>query len=122
MKEELARKFSISDTQTIFISSFHTIDSFSKGFGIIYDSVKDSFQHKPKHWLAQNGLKSHVDRSTKASTSRAKKNRGIKIILAKPIKGIVEGDERSMLKLMLRDLEKKINSYLKAMTISKFWT
>ena len=49
LKEELARKFSIYDTQTIFISSFHTTGSFSKGFGIIYDSVQDALQHEPKH-------------------------------------------------------------------------
>ena len=56
-KEELAKKFSIYDTQTIFISSFHTTDSFSKGFGIIYDSVKDALQHEPKHRLSQMVLK-----------------------------------------------------------------
>jgi ribosomal protein S24E len=74
IKEELAKKFNISDTQTIFISSFHTTGPFSKGFGILYDSVKDTLQHEPKHRLAQNGLKAHVERSTKASSSRAKKN------------------------------------------------
>jgi len=73
MKEVLARKFNNFDAQTIFISSFHRTDSFSKGFGILYDSVQDTFQHEPKHRLAQNGIKSHVGRSTKASTSREKK-------------------------------------------------
>jgi ribosomal protein S24E len=83
MKEELAKKFSIFDTQTIFVISFDTNGSFPKGFGIIYDSVQDALQHEPKHRLAQNGLKAHVDRSTKASTSREKKIHGIKSIPAK---------------------------------------
>jgi hypothetical protein len=34
----------------------------------------------------------------------------LKAYQQKPIKGIVEGDERSMLNLMLRDLEKKNNA------------
>ena len=83
LKEELAKNFSVSDTQTILISSFHKTVSFSKGFGMIYDSVQDTLQHEPKHRLAQNSLKAHVGRSTKASTSRAEKNCGIKSILAK---------------------------------------
>jgi ribosomal protein S24E len=78
MKEELAWKFSIFDTQTIFISTFHMIGPLSKGFGIIYDSVKDTIQHEPKHRLAQNDLKTHVQRSTKISINRTKKNYNIK--------------------------------------------
>ena len=49
MKEELAKKISIFYSQTIFISSFHKTVSFSKGFGIIYDSVQEALQHEPKH-------------------------------------------------------------------------
>jgi len=78
LKEELARKFNVSDTQTIFISGFQTKASFSKGFGIIYDSVEDALKYEPKHRLAQNGLKADVDKTTKESKNRAKKIRGIK--------------------------------------------
>ena len=42
LKEELVRKFDFLDTQTIFISSFKRKAPFSKGFGIIYDSVDDA--------------------------------------------------------------------------------
>ena len=41
LKQELARKFNVSDTQTIFISGFQTKAPFSKGFGIIYDNIED---------------------------------------------------------------------------------
>jgi hypothetical protein len=68
--------------------------------------VQDTLQHEPKHRLAQNGLKAHVDRSTKASTSREKKNVVLKAYQQKPIKGIVEDNERSILKLMLKGLPK----------------
>ena len=36
LKEELARKFNVSNTQTKFISSFQTKAPFSKEFDIIY--------------------------------------------------------------------------------------
>jgi len=55
LKAELARKLSVFDTRTIFISYFHTTVPFSKGFGIIYDSVQDTLQHEPKDQLTQNG-------------------------------------------------------------------
>jgi hypothetical protein len=83
LKEEVAKKFHIFDTQTIFISSFHITDPFSKDFEILYDSVKDTLQYESKHRLAQNGLKAHVDKSTKACTSRAKTIRGMKSIPSK---------------------------------------
>ena len=78
IKEELARKFNVANKQTIFISSFQTKPPFSKGFGIIYDIIENALKHEPTHRLAQNGLKSHVVKTTKESTTRAKKNRGIK--------------------------------------------
>ena len=78
LKEELVRKFDVSDTQTIFISSFETKAPFSKGFGIIYDSVDGALKCEPKHLLAKNGLKAHVDKTTKESKNRAKKIHGIK--------------------------------------------
>ena len=56
LKEELARKFDVSDTQTIFISSFETKAPFSKGFGIIYDNVEDALKCEPKNQLEKNGL------------------------------------------------------------------
>ena len=52
LKEELARKFNVSDTQTIFISGFQTKAPFSKGFSIIYDNIEDAIKHEPKHRLA----------------------------------------------------------------------
>ena len=67
MKEELGRKFDVLDTQPIFIYSFQTKSPFSKGFGIIYDSVEDSLKCKPKHRLPKNGLRVHVDKTTKKS-------------------------------------------------------
>ena len=79
IKEELARKFNVADTQTIFISGFQTKPPFSKGFGIIYDSIEDALKHEPTHRLAQNGLKSHVVKTTKESTTREKK-----IVVLKP--------------------------------------
>ena len=78
LKEELARKFHVSDTQTIFISGYQTKFSFSNGFDIIYDSVQDTLKNEPTHCLSQNGLKAHVDKTTKNSSNRAKKIRGIK--------------------------------------------
>ena len=78
MKEKLVRKFDASDTQTIFISSFQIKAPFSKGFGIMYDNVDDGLKCELKHWLAKNGLKGHVDKTTKESKNRAKKIRGIK--------------------------------------------
>ena len=78
LKQELARKFNVSDTQTIFISGFQTKDPFSKGFGIIYDNIEDAMKHEPKHRLAQNGLKAHVEKNTKECKNRAKNIRGIK--------------------------------------------
>ena len=78
LNEELARKIDVSDTQTISISSFKTKAPFSKGFGIIYDSVDDALKFEPKHRLAKNGLKAHVDKTTKKSRNRAKKIYGIK--------------------------------------------
>ena len=78
LKEEHARKFDVSDTQTIFISSFQTKSQFSKVFGIIYNSVEDALKCEPKHRLAKNGLKAHVDKTTKESKNRAKEIRCIK--------------------------------------------
>jgi len=78
LKEELARKFNVIDKQTIFISGFKTKAPFSKGFGIIYDNIEDAMKHEPKHRLAQNGLKAHVDKTTKECKNMAKKIRGIK--------------------------------------------
>ena len=78
LKEEHARKFDVSDTQTIFISSFETKAPFFKGFGIIYDSVDGALKCEPKHRLAKNGLKAHVDKTTTENKNRAKKIRGIK--------------------------------------------
>ena len=78
LKEELARKFNVSDTQTIFISGFQTKAPFSKGFGILYDYIEDAMTHDPKHWLAQNGLKAHVNKTIKECKNRAKKVHGIK--------------------------------------------
>ena len=78
LKEELARRFDVLDTQTIFISSFQTKSPFSTGFGIIYDSVEDALKCEPKHRLAKNGFKVHVDKTTKESKNRAKKIRGNK--------------------------------------------
>ena len=49
LKQELASKFNVSNTQTIFISSFKTKGPLSKGFRIIYDSIDDALQHEPKH-------------------------------------------------------------------------
>ena len=73
LKQELARKFNVSDTQTIFISGFQTKNPFSKGFGIIYDNIEDAMKHEPKHRLSQNGLKTHVEKNTKECKNRAKK-------------------------------------------------
>ena len=73
LKEELARKFHVSDTQTIFISGFQTKGPFSKGFGIICDSVEDTLKNEPTHCLSQNGLKSHVDKTTKIVQIEPKK-------------------------------------------------
>ena len=72
LKEELARKFHVSDTQTIFISGFQAKGPFSKGFDIIYDSVEDALKNEPTHRLSQNGLKAHVDKTTKKSRNREK--------------------------------------------------
>ena len=47
LKEKLASKFNVSNTKTIFISSFKTKGPFSKGFDIIYDSIDDALQHEP---------------------------------------------------------------------------
>ena len=79
IKEELARKFNVANKQTIFIFGFQTKPPFSKGFGIIYDNIEDALKHEPTHRLAQNGLKSHVVKTTKESTTRAKK-----IVVLKP--------------------------------------
>ena len=79
IKEELARKFNVANKQTIFISGFQTKPPFSKGFGIIYDIIENALKHEPTHRLAQNGLKSHVVKTTKESTTRAKK-----IVVLKP--------------------------------------
>ena len=78
IKEELVRKFNVANKQTIFISGFQTKLPFSKGFGIIYDSIEDTLKHEPTNHLAQNGLKSHVVKTTKESTTRAKENLVIK--------------------------------------------
>ena len=78
LKEELVRKFNVSDTQTIFIYGFQTKYPFSKGFGIIYDNIEDAMKHEPKHRLAQNGLKAHVEKTTKECKNRAKKFSDIK--------------------------------------------
>ena len=78
LKEELARKFHVSDTQTIFISGFQTKGPFSKGFGIIYDKVEDALKNEPTHRLPQNDLKSHVNKTTQKSRNRVKKIHGIK--------------------------------------------
>ena len=83
IKEELARKFNVANKQTIFISGFQTKPPFSKGFGIIYDSIEDALKHEPTRHLAQNGLKSHVVKTTKDSKTRAKKIRYIKTPKAK---------------------------------------
>ena len=72
------RKFNVANKQTIFIFGFQTKPPFSKGFSIIYESIEDALKHEPTHRLAQNGLKSHVVKTTKESTTRAKKKCGIK--------------------------------------------
>ena len=78
LKQELARKFNVSNTQTIFISSFKTKGPFSKGFGVIYDSIDDALQHEPKHRLVKNGLKINVEKPVHEIKNRAKKIRNIK--------------------------------------------
>lgn len=92
LKQELASKFNVSNTQTIFISSFKTKGPFSKGFGIIYDSIDDALQHEPKHRLVKNGLKANVEKPIHESKNRAKK-----IAILKPQKQ----NRSSMLKLLL---------------------
>ena len=72
LKQELASKFNVSNTQTIFISSFKTKVLFSKGFDIIYDSIDDALQHEPKHQLVKNGLKANVEKPIHESKNRAK--------------------------------------------------
>ena len=83
LKQELASKFNVSNTQTIFISSFKTKGPFSKGFGIIYDNIDDTLQHEPKHRLVKNGLKANVEKPIHESKNRAKKFRNIKTPKAK---------------------------------------
>ena len=78
IKEELAHKYNLSDRQTIFISGFTTNGPFSRGFGLIYDSVTDALKHESKQRLAQNGLKACHDKNIKESKTRAKKIRGLK--------------------------------------------
>ena len=78
MKHELARKFNVSNTQRIFISSFKTKVPFSQGFNIIYDSIDDALQHEPKIRLVKNGLKANVEKPIHESKNRAKKFRNIK--------------------------------------------
>ena len=78
LKQELASKFNVSNTQTIFISSFKTKGPFSKGFNIIYDSKDDTLQHEPKHRLFKNGMKANVENPIHESKNRAKKIRNIK--------------------------------------------
>ena len=78
LKEELARKFDVLDTQTLFISSFQTKAPFSKGFGIIYDSVDDALQCEPKHRLAKKVLKLMLTRLPRRVKIDNKKNHGIK--------------------------------------------
>ena len=78
LKQELASKFNVSNTQTIFISSFKTKGPFSKGFNIIYDSIDDALQHEPKHRLVKNGMKSNVEKHIHESKNRANKIRNIK--------------------------------------------
>ena len=78
LKQELASKFNVSNTQAIFISSFKTKGPFSKGFGIIYDSIDDALQHEPKHRLIKNGMKSNVEKHINESKNRAKIIRNIK--------------------------------------------
>ena len=55
--------------------------------------MKDTLQYEPKHRLAKNGLKAHVERSTKASSSRAKQIEELKKYQRKPNKGILKCDE-----------------------------
>ena len=72
LKQELASKFNVSNTQTIFVSSFKTKGPFSKGFGIIYDNIDDTLQHEPKHQLVKNGLKANVENPIHESKNREK--------------------------------------------------
>ena len=74
LKQELASKFNVSNTQRIFISSFNTKGPFSKGFDIIYDSIYDTLQHEPKHRLVKNGLKANLEKPIHESKYRAEKN------------------------------------------------
>ena len=74
LKHELARKFNVSNTQTILISNFKTKGPSSKGFGIIYDSIDDALQHEPKHQLVKNGLKANVENPIHESKNREKQN------------------------------------------------
>ena len=78
LKEELARKFHVSDRVTIIISGFQTKGPFSKGFGIIYDKVEDALKNEPTHHLSQNDLKSHVNKTTQKSRNREKKSVALK--------------------------------------------
>ena len=78
LKQELASKFNVSNTQTIFNSSFKTKGPFSKGLNIIYDSIDDKLLHEPKHRLFKNGMKANVENPIHESKNRAKKIRNIK--------------------------------------------
>ena len=78
LKQELASKFNVSNTQTIFISSFKTKGPFSKGFGVIYDSIDDALQHEPKHRLVRNGMKANAENPIHESKNRENKFCNIK--------------------------------------------
>ena len=77
LKQELASKFNVSNTQTIFISSFKTKAPFSKRFRGICDSIDGALQHEPKYRLVKNGVKANAEKPIQESKNRAKTNRNI---------------------------------------------
>ncbi|KAH9300183.1 hypothetical protein KI387_011766, partial [Taxus chinensis] len=76
IKEELYTRFKVYDMRTIFLSSFRTKKTRSRGFGLIYDTVEDAIRVEPGSKLMKNGIEVLNPRPKKDCLNRAKKIRG----------------------------------------------
>ncbi|KAH9300191.1 hypothetical protein KI387_011774, partial [Taxus chinensis] len=73
IKEELYKKFKVRDMRIIFLSSFRTNKTHSKGFGLIYDTMEDAIRFEPRSKLMKNRIEVANPRAKKNCLNRAKK-------------------------------------------------